>query len=1352
MGSRLQRGPLSLDDVVRLVDQVAKALTVAHRNNVIHRDLKPDNILLDDDDNALLADFGIAKSVSVERGITAEGHFVGDPWYVAPEQVAPEPVISPAVDVYTLGIILFEAITGEHPFPDGLGTVQVLHKQMHDPLPSVLDLRPDLPPALDDVIQRATVKDPADRTPNALTVAVEFSRAASGHAMTYHVGSPTFVPAPPRDPDQPELLTVVPTPPLPEIVSLRNPYKGLRPFEEADAADFFGRDALVERLLARLAEPELYVRFLAVVGPSGSGKSSAVKAGLLPALRQGILPNSDGWFISEFMPGGDPMKQLENALASVAVRRPGRLLEQLQADPRGLLWAAENILPGDDCDLLLVVDQFEELFAADVSEALRVQFLDLILTAVSDPESRVRVIVTLRADFTDRPLLYPEFGELIRQRTEFVLALSSAELEQAVLQPARRVGAALEPELLAAVIADVRDEPGALPMLQYALTEVFEAREGQVMTLAAYRQIGGVLGALAMRAEAVFRQLTPHRQTIARQVFLRLVTLGEGTEDTRRRARQTELASVVDDYDELEAVLDEFGKSRLLTSDRDPATREPTVEVAHEALIREWSSLRQWLDESRDDIRIQRKLAASCQEWLDHDSAPGFLVREGRLVQFEVWAAETDIALTPHEFEYLDISISARRARKAHEDLLERRARQRLWALVAGMAVFLAVAIGLSFFAFLQAEEAEKSEQEALRIADESQALLWTTYAEQAVEDDRIELAVALALVANQMDAPPIFAHRRLTEVAYLPGLIARFDEHSSRANSVAYSPDGHYALSGASDNQLIMWDLDAQAVAPQEFALGQSQTVTSVAFDPLGRYAISGLQDGAILLGSVDLPGDGQPLRQFEGHSQTVDSMAFSPDGQWVLSGSQDDTCKLWDVATGALLRTFVGHTDAVTSVAFSSDGQFVLSGSWDKTLMLWDANTGTLLYTFEGHTDSVYSVAYSMDGQYALSGSGDQTMILWDINTRTAVATLSGEHSARILSVAISPDGKYALSGAEDSLVILWDLETHTKLYTLRGHNAPVGSVAFNPSQDGRQLTALSAGNDTMVLLWRIGSGAVLRTLRSTTGELLSVAFDPGGQYAVTSSRSNALDVWEIATGIHQFALQGHTAKVQSVAYSPNGNWIASGARDNFVIIWDVRTKTLFQQLEHHTSYVNCVTISPDSNYVLSGSQDQDVILWDINTGQVVYQLGGHRGPVQSVAFSPDGTMAASGSSNGTIILWDLNTGTQLRTLRGGHNNYVSAVAFSPDGRQLLSGSGDSTLVLWAVATGDLLRPFRGHDDEVTSVAFHPNGNIALSASRDATLILWDLTETEFKPILSVLRGHTDQVNEAVFAPDGR
>jgi serine/threonine protein kinase/WD40 repeat protein/predicted nucleic acid-binding Zn-ribbon protein len=640
---RLKNGAIPLEDCIRMVEQIASALSTAHRNGVVHRDLKPDNILLDEEGNAFLTDFGISKLVGKDS--TSED-ISGSLRYIAPEQLRAEPP-STSVDIYSLGLMIFEMLTGTYPFGE-IPPTQIIMKHLNDPIPDLRDYLPDAPEVLNDILQKATAKEIEDRYSDPRQIVADMRNAISRT-------------------NAPMVLEAI------DYSEIPNPYKGLRAFQEADAADFFGRENLVNQLLDRLKEDHPYSRFLSVVGPSGSGKSSAVRAGIIPALRAGALPNSQQWFVVDMVPGAQPLRQLEAILVSIAPRPPSRLYEMLKADTAGLVWAVERVLSDVDGDLLLFIDQFEEVFTLVEDEAERLHFLNVLRAAVLAPDSRVRVIITLRADFTDRPLEYVDFGELMRLRTEFVLPLSAQEIERAITGPANRVGLQIQTELVAGIVSDVREEPGALPLLQYALTEVFERREENRLTLAGYQSSGGVLGALARRAEEVYVGLDDEQQRITRQMMLRLVTLGEGTEDTRRRARRAEIADVVKNNVGLQDILDRFGQYRLLTFDFEPGTREPTLEVAHEALIREWQRLRSWLDTSRADVRLQRVLAGEANEWEKSNRDSSFLLSGARLTSYEEWASSTDLALTDREQNYITASIEERRIKNIAEEARKKR-------------------------------------------------------------------------------------------------------------------------------------------------------------------------------------------------------------------------------------------------------------------------------------------------------------------------------------------------------------------------------------------------------------------------------------------------------------------------------------------------------------------------------------------------------------------------------------------------------------------------------------------------------------------------------------------------------
>ncbi len=477
-----------------------------------------------------------------------------------------------------------------------------------------------------------------------------------------------------------------------------SPFKGLRPFAEEDEADFFGRDRLVSDVIRRIDAGQ---RLVTLVGASGSGKSSVVQAGVVPAIRKGAIDESQDWLVAQMVPGARPIVELEAALLRSTLDAPDSLTEQLEDPTTGLLRAALRILPANS-RLLLVIDQFEELFTLVDNDTERVAFLDLLGPALDDPHGRVTVLMTLRADFYDRPLAYPSFARRLGDGIINVSTLTPDELEAAVQEPMRGAHVAIEPALLAALLTDIIGHPGALPLFQYTLTMLFDRRQSGLVTVDAYRAMGGLKGALAQRAEDLWSELNDAEAAVARQLFLRFATITGDREWSRRRVTASELTSLRGDLISTHRVIESFAGHRLLTFDRDHVSGSPTVEVAHEALLTEWPRLQGWIDEASDDVLRHGALVAAMNEWRDAGRDLGYLLNGPRLEGYELWAASSAMQLTSDEQMYIDAAIDVREKdhlaegrRLALEMKTTRSAKRRLWGLAAavvalgGLAAFL---------------------------------------------------------------------------------------------------------------------------------------------------------------------------------------------------------------------------------------------------------------------------------------------------------------------------------------------------------------------------------------------------------------------------------------------------------------------------------------------------------------------------------------------------------------------------------------------------------------------------------------------------------------------------------------
>lgn len=1382
--SMLKEGTVDNALAVSIIEQVGSALAAAHRRGVVHRDLKPDNILFDEERNAYLADFGIAKDLrdsSYSEGGESEGEdteggestLTGSPFYLSPEQAQSQPV-TPQADIYSLGIVMYEILTGHPPFMSEQGLMGILLHHIQDPVPPLQDERPDLPPDVDTVIQRATAKDPASRYADALSLAVDFRRAlGSADAQAAPAGAGAGEGA---DVDEVLVITRPISPATLVIVpdeELANPYKGLQAFNEADAEDFFGREALVETLLDRLQEPGDISRFLAVIGPSGSGKSSAVKAGLIPALRKGALPGSERWYIVDMVPGTDPFRELATALLGVAIDPPENLLERLRTNEHALVEVVDEILPAadDDAQLLITIDQFEEVFVQVEDEAARAHFLQLLLMAIAQPGCRVRLIITLRADFYDRPLSYAGFGEMVRRRNEVVLPLSPDEMRAAIVGPAERNGLTVETGLVAAIVAEIAEQPGGLPLMQYALTEVFERREGNVLTLDAYHESGGVLGALARRAEEIYQETDPAGQDALRQVFLRLVTLGEGTEDTRRRVHQAELMSLVEDEEVVTALIDKLGKYRLLTFDRDPDTRAPTVAVAHEALIREWKRLRGWLDDNREDILLQRRLLDETDQWHAHDRDESFLASGLRLQQFEGLIERGTLALTPDEIEYVEASVAERErkaaeeaARQAREEALRQRAFNLMRALATGAAVAAVIMLVLAVFALINRQEAvdqrENAEEQrttaeynaevAARNAQISDSLALVANAQREFISKNRDLAIALALKAVEIPDPPVESRLMLAQAAFSPGTRFVLEDHGTYVFGAAFSPDGSQFVSTSFDQMVFLWDTATGEVIRQ--FEGHEAMVRPVDFSPDGRTVLSGANDWYVILWNVET---GEEIHRMEGHEQSVRGVDYCPDGATALSGANDGLVILWDLETGEELQRMEGHEGPVLRVACSPDGTTALSSSADSTVRLWDLETGEEIRQFLGHDGWVVAVNFSPDGTLAVSGGQDRTVRMWDVATGEEVRRFQG-HGSWVQSAMFSADQRRILSAGDDATLRLWNAETGDELERFEGHEGSIQHAVFSPDET----QALSASLDWTLRLWDLTNGAEIR--RFTGGHadgVLTADISPDGSTAITGDFSGMVYIWDVATGeqIGVFEDYAGIDYVEPLLFAPDGEHVlsASPSEENNLQLWDVATGEIVREFVGHEDTINSAFFSPDGSTFVSVAQVQienenngRFIMWDVATGEQVCDSGVVEYVPRGVAYRPDGaTFAVSTAApDNAVRVWDAASCEELSVLEG-HESGVNEVRYSPDGTLLASASDDTRIILWDAASGAIVGELQGHSAAVARVVFSPDGNVVASASEDGTLRLWDVASG------AIIRQYDIDfaVNALAYHPDG-
>ncbi len=1165
----------------------------------------------------------------------------------------------------------------------------------------------------------------------------------------------------------------------------RCPFLGLYPFHDQDRELFFGRDTLIKELHAKLIEH----RFLAVLGPSGSGKSSIVLAGVVPKMQA----QSPELQIAYLTPSSEPVAQLTQVQEQVS-------------NSTAVVW---------------VVDQFEELFTLCTKETQRQQFIEQLLSL----NQQQPVIIIMRADFWGECAPYEALTAQMTARQSLIPPMNTAELRSAMEQQAAKVGLRFEADLSNTILDEVKDEPGAMPLLQHGLRELWNRRHGSWLKTAEYREgIGGIKSAIAKTADEVYFRLSLTERKQFQNIFIRLTRLddsvvsGEGHRDTRRRVELEELVPTGTDLSAIKKLVSDLANARLVVTSVNLVTHREEVEVAHEALIRYWPRLANWLNENRTDLQLRETIRQAALAWEENQRKEDFLVHRGvRLESAEGLAQQAEF-LNQLEAAYVQACANLQyRERKEKEEQQEKRlaaeqearhqaeqrAKQfRLWSVALSILLVLAIiAWGWALYSEQKAKESEQKAKKSEQKAKESEQKAKKSEIEtlSVSSDTLFQLNQTFDALLNGLTAAIKFQQAGIQDSELEPKVYSglqnalygvkecnTLEDDKAPIASANFSPKGGILATINTQGRLILWKQEEEGSCRFSFTqpnqwntqqqIGHYKFRQRLRFNPQGDLIAvtgTGLFEQPEQRGVKLWKLDGTELEEFS--QASMRAIFLPPDGQRFISARRDRTVQIWSTDNNQNNKGFICQIEPniksfPTELSVSKNGQWLALAS-KQGIKLWKIDTSAdceklrsseklvspseagmkddckkLCFSQQPSpiNDDIKSIDFSPDNQLLVAANENGTLELLDLSGDKPLTT-PYDHRGRVNLVRFSPDknNQRLASAGEDKTIKLWNREG-TLLDTLGGHKDSVTSVDFSP--DGKMLASTSL--DSTVKLWLLDSKLKTTLLRKHKNAARDVLFSQDGQKLAILSDNDTIMLWQQKNGEWIYNNPKKDKNLNNLHFLQNDQALLATSDDKLNIwsLLDDKPTVTIEAETYPRFYKNPVSINSNHQIIATASQDK-VKLWHTD-GKLVTELKGHQTKVTTVTFSPDGQFLASADNKGTIKLWhwDDNAWEEKTLPPSPHTSSMTNLVFSPNSKMLLSAN-DGKITLWQQQVEQstwLLRDLSpSHKSKVNSVAFSSDSQLLVTADQGGEGRLWKVADSKDIKLI----GHTAAINKVLF-----